>query len=177
MGRALWVEPPAILKGYPGMERRLSIGHMEGVSRPGRNVGGHGLGTSPMFSNPGPVIVVDDDAAVRNSLKFALELEGLSVRLFGGGDEVLAAPDLPEDGCLVVDYYMPAMDGVDLVNRLRERSIDLPAILITAKATPEVRRRAARAGFERVLEKPLEDGALLDTIRGTLKGAPAGQTA
>jgi two-component system response regulator FixJ len=121
-----------------------------------------------MSKTPGPVLVVDDDAAVRNSLKFALELEGLNVRLYGSGDELLTEEDLPASGCLVIDYYMPAMNGVELVSRLRRRHVDLPAILITAKLTQDLRRRATRAGFKQVLEKPLEDGSLVDSIRGAL---------
>ncbi|WP_230530024.1 response regulator transcription factor [Microvirga roseola] len=121
-----------------------------------------------MPTTPGPVLVVDDDAAVRNSLKFALELEGLNVRLYEGGAELLADADLPISGCLVVDYYMPAMDGVELIDRLRRRHVDLPAILITAKATQDLRERAARSGFRLVLEKPLEDGMLVDSIRSAL---------
>jgi two-component system, LuxR family, response regulator FixJ len=117
------------------------------------------------------VLVIDDDAAVRQSLKFALELEGLDVRLYPGGEEVLAQADLPVTGCLVVDYFMPAMTGVELVEGLRRRHVALPAILITAKATPEVRERAVRAGFREVLEKPLEDGALVDSIRDALASA------
>ncbi len=121
-----------------------------------------------MAMNRGPVIVVDDDAAVRNSLKFALELEGLDVRAYADGDAVLADAALPGSGCLVVDYYMPAMNGVDLVRSLQRRKVDLPAILITAKATDAMRRSAASAGFRQVLEKPLEDSSLLDSIRGAL---------
>jgi two-component system, LuxR family, response regulator FixJ len=124
-----------------------------------------------MSIDQGPVVVVDDDAAVRNSLKFALELEGLDVRLYSGCDEVLADLDLPTEGCLVVDYYMPSMNGVDLVKALRRRRVRLPAILITAKATNEVLRRAACAGFSQVLEKPLEDGSLVDSIRRALAEA------
>lgn len=121
-----------------------------------------------MSMTSGPVIVVDDDAAVRQSLKFALELEGLNVRLYEGADELLAEPDLPESGCLVVDYYMPCMNGVELIDRLRRRLVNLPAILITARATDEMRRRATRSGFRQVIEKPLEDGTLVDSIRGAL---------
>lgn len=117
---------------------------------------------------PGPVIVVDDDAAVRQSLKFVLELEGLEVRLYEGADELLAEPELPDTGCLVVDYYMPRMNGVELIDRLRRRLVKLPAILITAQATDDMRRRAARSGFNQVIEKPLEDGTLVDSIRGAL---------
>ncbi len=121
-----------------------------------------------MSMTPGPVIVVDDDAAVRQSLKFALELEGLNVRLYEGGDELLAEPDLPESGCLVVDYYMPVMNGVELVDRLRQRLVNLPAILITARATDDMRRLASRSGFRQVIEKPLEDGTLIESIHGAL---------
>ena len=117
------------------------------------------------------VIVVDDDAAVRHSLKFALELEGLDVRLYTGGDELLAADDFPAQGCLVVDYHMPSMNGVELMDRLRQREVDLPAILITSTASCDLRSRAARVGFDRVLEKPLEDSSLVDSIRRAL--APA----
>ena len=116
----------------------------------------------------GPVIVVDDDAAVRQSLKFALEMEGLDVRLYESGDQLLADTDLPATGCLVVDYYMQEMNGVELMERLRGRAIGLPAILITARATQDIHRRAAQSGFRQVLEKPLEDSTLIDSILGVL---------
>lgn len=124
-----------------------------------------------MSMTPGPVIVVDDDSAVRQSLKFALELEGMSVRVYGSGDELLAVSELPTSGCLVVDYHMPSMNGVELMDRLRRRLVKLPAILITSRATDDIRRRAARSGFSQIIEKPLEDSTLLDSIRGAL-GTP-----
>ncbi len=121
-----------------------------------------------MPTSPGPVLVVDDEAAVRHSLKFVLELEGLDVRLYEGGADLLAAGDLPVNGCLVVDYCMPTMDGVELMDRLRGRRVDLPAILITSKATRDLCERAARSGYRQVLEKPLEDSRLVDSIRCAL---------
>lgn len=121
-----------------------------------------------MFTRPGPVIIVDDDAAVRQSLKFALELEGLDVRLYKGGGELLADDHLPTDGCLIVDYHMPGINGIDLVDRLRGRHIDLPAILITTQPSRELQSQALRSGFRQVLEKPLDDSSLLDGIRGAL---------
>lgn len=122
-----------------------------------------------MSVTPGPVIVVDDDAAVRQSLKFALELEGMNVRVYESGAELLAEPDLPQDGCLVVDYYMPSMNGVELMDKLRRRMIKLPAILITSRITEDMRQRATRSGFRHIIEKPLEDSTLLDSIRGALE--------
>ncbi|MBF9197273.1 response regulator transcription factor [Microvirga terrestris] len=117
-----------------------------------------------MSMTPGLVIVVDDDDAVRQSLKFALEMEGLNVRLYESGDALLADKDLPVSGCLVIDYHMPAMDGVELIDRLRRRAVRMPSILITARATKDLHRRASRSGFREVLEKPFEDEALIDSI-------------
>ena len=90
------------------------------------------------------------------------------MRLYGGGEELLAELELPSRGCLVIDYAMPGMNGIDLMGRLRERHVVLPAILIIAKATGTIRDHAAQAGFKRVLEKPLEDGSLVDSIRRAL---------
>jgi FixJ family two-component response regulator len=122
-----------------------------------------------MPKTPGPIIlVIEDDDAVRRSLKFALELEGLEVHLYESGEQLLADPDLPSTGCLVVDYVMPGMDGITLVERLRQRHVTLPAFLITARTSPALRERALRSGFRQVLEKPLEDSSLLDGIRDAL---------
>lgn len=116
----------------------------------------------------GPVLVIDDDVAVRRALKFALEAEGLDVRLYGGPAELLGEASLPAAGCLVVDYSMPAMNGIEMVTALHGRHVELPVILIAAHVDAELRARAARAGIRRVLEKPLSDGALVDNIRSAL---------
>ncbi|WP_114947701.1 response regulator transcription factor [Microvirga calopogonii] len=116
----------------------------------------------------GPVIVVDDDEAVRNSLKFALELEGLTVRLFKDGPDLLSSGDLPQNGCFVIDYNMPGMTGIELVNRLRLRRGDCRAILIASQVSDDLHDRAARSGFRIVLEKPLHDSELLDSIHAAL---------
>jgi two-component system response regulator FixJ len=121
-----------------------------------------------MSQKSGTVLIVDDDAAVRSSLKFSLELEGLDVRVYEGSAAFLADPDLPLSSCLVVDYRMPEMDGMELVESLRARHNALPAILITGRATKALRLRAEKAGVQHVLEKPLAGGALAASIRAAL---------
>ena len=113
------------------------------------------------------VLVVDDDPAVRNSLKFALEIEGFSVRLYPTGRELLDEKDMPESGCLVTDYHLPGMNGLDLLAKLRERNIRLPAILITTHPSATIRDRAALAGV-RLIEKPLLSDTLFQGIRSAL---------
>jgi len=119
----------------------------------------------PMAKKAGTVLIVDDDAAVRSSLKFALEIEGLVVRLYTGPVALLADEDLPKSGCLVIDYRMPGMDGLQLVEALKAREVALPVILITGRANKQLRRFATKLGISYVLEKPLSDGALIESIR------------
>lgn len=110
------------------------------------------------------IIVVDDDPAVRNSLKFSLEIEGFLVRLYGSGSELLGEREMPRCSCLVVDQRLPGIAGLDLICKLREQSVSTPAILITSQPTAELARRAAGANVP-IVEKPLLGNALMERIR------------
>ncbi len=120
----------------------------------------------------GTVLVVDDDAAVRSALKFALEVEGFNVRLYTGAEALLADRNLPQRACLVVDYRMPGMDGLELIEILRSQGVAVPVILISGRINEQLLARAERSGAVRVLEKPLSDTALVEGIRSAL--GPAG---
>jgi two-component system response regulator FixJ len=117
--------------------------------------------------SPVVVIVVDDDLAVRNSLKFSLEIEGLTVHSFATGTELLNAIDLSLCDCLVIDQKMPAMSGLELIAKLRDQHIAAPAILITSHPSPWLREQAQKAGIP-IVEKPLLGNALLDRIRDVI---------
>lgn len=114
--------------------------------------------------NCGTVVVIDDDAAVRNSLKFTLEIEGFDVRIFADGQELLGNMPLSPCDCLVVDQNLPQMNGLALVAELRRRNSKVPAILITTHPSDAVRRQAAAAGVP-IVEKPLLNSLLFDAIR------------
>ncbi len=113
------------------------------------------------------VLVVDDDPAVLNSLKFSLEVEGFAVSVYHSSEELLAGPPAATAACLVTDYMLPAIDGLGLVAELRRRNINFPMILMTSNPPAEVRRRAEEAGLA-IVEKPLFGNALAEAIRQAL---------
>jgi two-component system response regulator FixJ len=115
------------------------------------------------------VIVIDNDLALRNSLKFAFEIEGFSVRIYRDGAELLGEVELPRRGCLVIDYNLPGMSGLTLLDKLRERGVSMQAILITTHPSAAVCRRAAVAGIS-IIEKPLLGNTLIEGVRHALNG-------
>jgi FixJ family two-component response regulator len=114
------------------------------------------------------VMIVDDDQAVRESLQFALRLEGLCVHVHSGGASLLADPDLNRAGCVILDHRMPRMDGFALLSNVHERKPGMPAIMLTSRTTAQERARANAAGVRTMLEKPLLDNVLIDNIRAIL---------
>jgi len=111
------------------------------------------------------VLVVDDDRAVREALKFALELEGLKVSAFDSGSALLCHPGLAQADCLILDQKMPTMDGLAVMDALAARGIAIPIILITSSVNETLRRQARKAGVFAVLEKPLLDDILVQNVR------------
>src|SRR5262245_32645570 len=73
------------------------------------------------------VIIVDDDPAIRASLAFSLQTEGIAVRLFASGAELLDSLPVAETRCLVIDYKLPGMNGLELLAELRRRDLAVPA--------------------------------------------------
>ena len=122
---------------------------------------------------PAPLLLVDDDPAVRTALKFALEIDGYEVETFPDAESLAARPRLPAEGCLVVDLQLPGMDGLELVEVLRRRAVRLPALLITTHPNAQVRSRAQAAGVD-IVEKPLLAETLGEAINRALTAPPPG---
>lgn len=120
------------------------------------------------------VLIVEDDRAVRESLKFSLVIEGFAVRVYADAEQLLAEPLLPKFDCLIVDQNMPGMNGLDLVSELRARNVDAPAILITSHPGRSVRDQAAAAGIS-IVEKPLLN-SLIEHVRDTVSAAAEKQS-
>lgn len=110
------------------------------------------------------VAVVDDDPAVCASLKFSLELEGFSVRVYGSATAFLDAAGAVDADCLVIDQRMPGLTGLDLIGQLRDQNVTIPAILIVSESNAGVGARAARANIP-IVEKPFFGDSLVQSIR------------
>lgn len=113
------------------------------------------------------IIIVDDDAQVLKSLCFLLETEGYQVQTFGSAGELLEQAELPDNACLVVDYRMPIMNGIELLKEMRQKYPDVPALIITGYPDSSIEPRAAELGIG-VIRKPHLDDALLHGIRDLL---------
>jgi FixJ family two-component response regulator len=115
------------------------------------------------------VAVIDEDAAVCSSLKFALELDGFAVRAYHSAAEFLRAGDHGSCHCLIIDQNMSALSGMELIANLRQRNIFTPAILVTGRPNATLNARAASAAIP-IVEKPFLGNALVDRIREACQG-------
>jgi FixJ family two-component response regulator len=114
------------------------------------------------------VYVVDDDPAMRSSLRWLIESVGLSVRTCASAREFLSTYHDGEHGCLVLDVRMPGMSGLDLQAELARLRIKIPILIITGYAEVPLAVRAMKAGAFDFIEKPFSDQTLLDRIRAAV---------
>jgi two-component system response regulator FixJ len=108
--------------------------------------------------------VVDDDAAVRDSLRFVLGAADWQVRTYDSASALLAAADALEPGLVITDVRMPGMSGLDLVNELKTRGVPHPVIVLTGHADVTMAVAAMKAGVVDFIEKPFDDAALIGAV-------------
>jgi two-component system CheB/CheR fusion protein len=101
------------------------------------------------------VYVVDDDRHIRAALTAMLEADGYRVAAFDGCEAFLAAYRPGGPACLLIDAYLPGMNGLDLLHRLRANGDPLPAIMITGEADVNIAVQAMKAGASDFIEKPV----------------------
>ncbi len=114
------------------------------------------------------ICVIDDDFDVLKSLKFLLETEGFDVRTFRSGSALLGSRFRDEADCLVVDYKMAGIDGIELAHRLHGLDVSTPVILITGYPDESIAAKARSAGVHQVLLKPLLDDSLVASVRNAI---------
>ena len=123
------------------------------------------------MSLPSPplVVVVDDDAAVRDALDSLLRSVGLQTRVLGAPSELLQAvlPDVP--GCIVLDVRLPGISGLDLQGQLAVQGIHLPIVFMTGHGDIPMTVRAMKAGAVDFLAKPFRDQDMLDAVSAAIE--------
>jgi two-component system response regulator FixJ len=111
------------------------------------------------------VHIVDDDEAVRQSLAFLLSTAGTPVRVYESATSFLDALPSLQPGCLITDMRMPDMTGIELLQRLKSKSIDLPVIVITGHGDIPLAVEAMKSGAIDFIEKPFAEEAILKAVR------------
>lgn len=117
------------------------------------------------------IYIVDDDAAVRDSLRALFEAHGFVVHDFASGTDFLQwqAPD--SHGCLVLDVNLPGLDGFEVLKRLKAAGGHLPVIIMTARTDSHTGANALAAGAVGFVQKPFVSSQLMDLVRRALDGA------
>jgi two-component system response regulator FixJ len=123
-----------------------------------------------VVANSRTICVVDDDDAVRDSVQVLLESYGHAVRTFARAEEFLRGRGPAKPACLILDLHMPGMGGLELLERLRAEGDTVPIIVITGRADAGLRRRVERAEAVAMLEKPVDDELLVETVAKICNG-------
>ena len=114
------------------------------------------------------IYVVDDDVSVRQALEMLFISADMKVLTFKSSEDLLKCKLREEKTCLITDIKMKGLSGLELQQQLTQRGIKIPAIFLTAFDSNESRQRAKQAGAAGYLQKPVDDQALLDTIKWAL---------
>ena len=121
--------------------------------------------TAPTSHATSVVFVVDDDISVRESLELLLRCEGWESETFGSAQEFLDRPRPSVPSCLVLDVFLPGLNGLDLQRRVALERVDMPIIFITGQGDVPTSVEAMKAGAVEFLTKPFNDSVLVDAIR------------
>lgn len=119
-------------------------------------------------SSPGTVLIIDDEAAIRESLQTLLELEGYTVETAADGEDGLAQLAVHPFDLVLLDFALPDRNGLDILRDIRERDPDLAVIMITAYGTVENAVRAMQGGASNFIQKPWDNEKLLADVRAAV---------
>ena len=114
------------------------------------------------------VAVVEDDEGLRIALQRMLRAWGYHTLSYGSAEAALGDAVVALADCLVVDLNLPAMSGLDLVERLRARGLDTPTVAISAHDVAPLRQRLRQCGIEHFLAKPFRGSALVRSVDAAL---------
>ncbi len=123
-----------------------------------------------MSDSLSPVIhLIDDDAAVRDSLALLISTVGLRVQPWANPQDFIKQFDRAGIGAIVLDVRMPGISGLTVLDQLITEGVDQPVIMLTGHGTVDMCRRAFKSGAAEFLEKPVDDQALLDALQSAVQ--------
>ena len=128
-------------------------------------------GASSVFSSnsaSGSILVIDDEAGIRESLEVLLSLEGYSIKTANDGEQGLRMLEMETFELVLLDLALPGQSGLDLLPQIKERQPETPVIMITAYGTVENVVEAIRAGADNFVQKPWDNEKLLADIRSAV---------
>jgi FixJ family two-component response regulator len=114
---------------------------------------------------PCHISIVDDDASIREALKGLMRSVRFCADAYGSAEEFLASERINDTACLILDVYLPGMNGFELQNRLKAEGRTIPIIFITAHSDEVSRQRALKGGAIDFLSKPVRREVLLKAIQ------------
>jgi two-component system response regulator FixJ len=114
------------------------------------------------------VYVVDDDDAVRDSLKFLLSAAGFAVKTFDSGSALVASLPRAKSACVITDVRMPGLSGIELLKRLKELNSGFPVIVMTGHGDVPLAVEAMKIGAADFFEKPFDGDKLVAAVRTAL---------
>jgi len=129
----------------------------------------HELRAPAMLTVRPIVFVVDDDISVRESLELLIRCEGWQVQTFASAQEFLTRPRALVPSCLVLDFSLPGLNGLELQKRVAVERADMPIIFITGFGSVPMTVQAMKAGAVEFLTKPFSDDVLLSAIRAAVE--------
>lgn len=122
------------------------------------------LAKPPVKARP-QVVLLEDDNGVRRSLQLLLQGRGFDVKAYAGARPLLADSEFAKADCLVADYRLADMNGIEVLRSLRQGGWTKPAVLVTAFSSAKLTDEAAAAGFSEVFEKPVKEHVLITALK------------
>ncbi len=129
-----------------------------------------------MACTESPVLVIDDDGSVLDSLRLLLESAGCVSACFGSAEELLGSGMAENACCLILDVKLPGMNGFELQRHLTASHTPIPVIFITGHDRPGMEEEALRLGAMAYLRKPFDGRAILDAIKPCCRKGGGGKT-
>jgi FixJ family two-component response regulator len=122
-----------------------------------------GLTGTPPGKRP-CVVILEDDHGVRRSLQLLLQARGFEVKAYASPSALLADPAVMDAYCLISDFCLGDINGIAVLETLRQRAWTGPAMLMTAYGSADLNARAQAAGYTEILDKPFKEHALVNAL-------------